>query len=151
MGIWREFKNFAFKGNIIDLAVGIMIGAAFNKIVSALVNDLIMPLIAVLTGKGNRFTDKFLVLTPANDGDTYASLEQARTAGANVLAYGSFIQTVVDFLIIAASIFFAVNLTRKIREKQAEEPAPAAPPAPSTTDKLLMEIRDELRNKSGQA
>ncbi len=150
MKLWNDFKNFAFKGNIIDLAIGLMIGAAFNKIVSALVNDIVMPLIAVLTGKGQKFTDMFIVLGDET-GQTYESLEQARTAGVNVLAWGNFIQTVVDFLIIAAAIFFAVNATRKIREKQAAAPEPAKPAGPSSTDQLLMEIRDELKKNNTRA
>jgi large conductance mechanosensitive channel len=144
MQLWRDFKSFAFKGNVIDLAVAVMIGAAFNKIVTALVNDIIMPLVGVIMGSGAKFTDKFIVLKEAKVGDSYASLEQARAAGANVLAYGDFIQTIVDFLIIAFSIFMAITLTKRIRERQ-EKAETIAPEAPSTTDKLLMEIRDELK------
>jgi large conductance mechanosensitive channel len=142
MGFWQEFKSFAMKGNVIDLAVGVIIGGAFGKIVTALVDDIVMPGIGVLTGKGEKFTDKFYVLTPAKDGDAYASLEQAKTAGANVLAYGHFIQTVVDFLIIAFFIFVAIRALSKLSRK---EEAATPPPGPSSTDKLLMEIRDELK------
>jgi large conductance mechanosensitive channel len=141
MGFWQEFKSFAMKGNVIDLAVGVIIGGAFGKIVTALVDDIVMPAVAMLTGKGEKFDDKFVVLSPAKDGDTYASLEQAKTAGANVLAYGHFVQTVVDFLIIAFFIFLAVRFISKMRKKEA----PEASPGPSTTEKLLTEIRDLLK------
>lgn len=148
MKIWNEFKAFAFKGNVVDLAVAVIIGTAFNKIVSALVDDLIMPMIGYLTGEGTKFTDKFFVLKEAKEGDVYSSLEQARSAGANVLAYGDFIQTVVDFFIIAMSIFLAVRLVTRMRKH--EEKQPAAPPAPTTTEKLLTEIRDELKKGSAR-
>lgn len=142
MGFFQEFKAFAMKGNVIDLAVGVVIGGAFGKIVSAMVDDIIMPFIGLLTG-GQKFTDKFAVLKPAKEGDVYSSLEQAKTAGANVFAYGHFIQTVVDFLIIALCIFIAIRFISKL-EKHKEAVA-AAPPEPSSTDKLLMEIRDSLK------
>lgn len=144
MGFWKDFKGFAMKGNVIDLAVGVIIGAAFGKIVSALVDDIIMPFIALLTGEGNKFYDKFIVLKPAKDGEVYASLEEAKKAGANIFAYGHFIQTIVDFLIIAFFIFIAIRLISRFKEKEEQK---AVPPAPSSTDKLLMEIRDELKNR----
>jgi large conductance mechanosensitive channel len=142
MGFWTEFKSFAMKGNVIDLAVGVIIGAAFGKIVTAMVDDVIMPLVAVFTGKGEKFNDKFLVLKPAKDGDVYASLEQARTAGANVFAYGHFIQTVVDFLIIAFFIFLVIKGINRVKQKEI---TPAL--GPTTTEKLLTEIRDLLKKE----
>lgn len=143
MGFWKEFKAFAVKGNVMDLAVGVIIGAAFGKIVSALVDDVIMPLIALLTGEGTKFYDKYIVLKAAKDGEIYASLEEAKKAGANVFAYGHFIQTIVDFLIIAFFIFIAIRFINRFKEKEEIKAAP--PPGPSSTDKLLMEIRDELK------
>lgn len=147
MSFLKEFKAFALKGNVIDLAVGVVIGAAFGKIVTALVDDVIMPVIGVITGKGNKFTDKFIVLKPAKPGDVYTSLDTAKSAGANVFAYGDFIQTVVNFLIIAFSIFLFVQLFNRLRTKQ-EAAQKAAPPEPSSTDKLLMEIRDQLKKQN---
>lgn len=141
MGFWKEFKTFAMKGNVIDLAVGVIIGGAFGKIVTAMVEDVIMPLVAVFTGKGEKFNDKFLVLKPAKDGDVYASLEQAKAAGANVFAYGHFIQTIVDFMIIAFFIFIVIKGITRVRQKEVE----TAPLGPSATEKLLTEIRDLLK------
>lgn len=150
MGFLQDFKAFALKGNVIDLAVGVIIGGAFGKIVTALVDDIIMPFIGILTGEGSRFTDKFIVLKAGKNGsDTYKSLEAAKTDGANVFAYGDFIQTIVNFLIIAFSIFLFVRLFNRLQRKQ-EEKANAAPPAPSKTETLLAEIRDELK-KNRQA
>jgi large conductance mechanosensitive channel len=144
MSFWKDFKAFAMKGNVIDLAVGVVIGAAFGKIVTALVDDLIMPIIGYMTPKGQKFTDLYTVLKPAKDGDVYTSLEQAKTAGANVFAYGHFIQTIVDFLIIAFFIFLAIRAIQRLQTKKEEAQAPAAP-EPSSTDKLLIEIRDLLK------
>ena len=143
MGFWNDFKSFAMKGNVIDLAVGVIIGGAFGKIVTALVDDMIMPLIGLISGKGEKFTDKFLVLTPAKDGDTYISLEQAKTAGANVFAYGHFIQTVVDFLIIAFFIFLAIRLISRLKKEEDAKPAAG----PTASEKLLTEIRDLLKEE----
>ncbi len=146
MGLMKEFKAFAMRGNVIDLAVGVIIGGAFGKIVAAMVDDVIMPFVGLI-GDGKKFTDKFMVLKPGKDGaDHFASLAEAKAAGANVFAYGDFIQTVVDFLIIAFCIFMFVRLFNSMKKK--EEAAPAAPPAPSPTETLLTEIRDELKKKS---
>ncbi len=142
MGFIKDFKSFAMRGNVMDLAVAVVIGGAFGKIVTALVNDIIMPFIGIITG-GGKFTDRFLVLKPGKEGDTYATLADARAASANVLAYGNFIQTIVDFLIIAFCIFVVIRMMEKMKKK--EEAAPVAPPEPSSTDRLLMEIRDALK------
>lgn len=143
MGFFKEFKSFALKGNVMDLAVGVIIGAAFGKIVSALVDDLLMPLIGLL-GDGKKFTDKFFVLKPGKDGAAeFNSLAEAKAAGANVLAYGDFIQTVVDFFIIAFCIFIIIKFMNSMKKKEEA----AAPAGPSATDQLLMEIRDELKKK----
>lgn len=136
----KEFKEFAMKGNVMDLAVAVVIGGAFGKIVTSLVQDILMPVIGLTTG-GMSFVDKFYAL----DGKTYTALDEARKAGAGVFAYGSFIQSVIDFLIIAFCIFLIVKALNNLRKKEADEPA--TPPAPSTTDKLLMEIRDALQKR----
>ena len=140
MGMLKEFKEFAMKGNVVDLAVAVIIGGAFGKIVSSLVADIIMPLVGLATG-GVSFVDKFYSF----DGKTYASLDEARKAGANVFAYGNFIQSVFDFIIIAFCIFILIKALNNLRKKETE--VVAAPPAPSTTDKLLMEIRDALQKR----
>lgn len=141
MSFIQAFKAFALKGNVVDMAVGVIIGGAFGKIVTSIVNNIIMPPIGVLTG-GMDFTDLKLVLKDAvKEGDQVVS-------EAVTLNYGQFIQDVVDFLIIAFCIFLMVKgiaaLSRKKEEKPAE-PAPA--PEPSAEEKLLTEIRDLLKNK----
>lgn len=143
MGFWADFKAFAMKGNVVDLAVGVIIGGAFGKIVTAMVDDIIMPLIASVSGK-EKFTDKFVILGDAPAGDV-STLEKAKAAGANVLAYGDFIQSIVDFVIVALCIFVALRVMTRLYKKKEAEAAP--PPGPSSTDALLMEIRDELRRK----
>lgn len=143
MGFWGEFKSFAMKGNVIDLAVGVIIGGAFGKIVTAMVDDVIMPLVALATGESTNFGDMFLVLSPGKDGGTYTSLEQAKTAGANVFAYGHFVQTVVDFLIIAFFIFLAIKGINRMKREKVE----TAPLGPTATEKLLTEIRDLLKQQ----
>lgn len=141
MSFIQDFKAFALKGNVVDMAVGVIIGGAFGKIVTSIVNNIIMPPIGVLTG-GMDFTDLKLVLKDAvKEGDQVVS-------EAVTINYGQFIQDVVDFLIIAFCIFLMVKgiavLSRKKEEKPAE-PAPA--PEPSAEEKLLTEIRDLLKNK----
>ena len=133
VGLLKEFKEFALKGNVIDLAVGVIIGGAFGKIVSSLVNDLLMPAIGVLLG-GVNFTELKYVITPAS-GDIAES----------AIYYGSFIQSVVDFIIIALAVFFFIKLLY-IRKKKVEE-APPAPPAPSQEAARLEEIRDLLKDR----
>lgn len=142
MGFFQDFKAFAMRGNVMDLAVGVVIGGAFGKIVTAMVDDILMPIIGMATG-GQKFDDKFMVLKAAKDGDVYTSLAQAKEAGANVFAYGHFIQTIVDFLIIAFCIFLVVRAMARMQKEK--ETAPPAPAEPSSTDKLLMEIRDALK------
>ena len=129
--MFKEFKEFAFKGNVIDLAVGVIIGGAFGKIVTSLVDDVLMPAIGVLLG-GISFTDLKYVITPAVG-------EAAEVA----LSYGSFIQSIVDFLIVAFSIFLFVKLISRKKKKEDK----AAPPAPSAEAVLLEEIRDLLKSK----
>ena len=137
MSMMSEFKEFALKGNVMDMAVGIIIGGAFGKIVASLVNDLLMPLVGLATG-GVSFADLYTAL----DGNTYESLAAAEEAGAAIFKYGAFIQSAIDFLIIAFVIFMMVKAMNNMRKK--EEEAPAAPPEPSDEVKLLTEIRDSL-------
>ncbi|MCD6064236.1 MAG: mscL [Flavipsychrobacter sp.] len=143
MGFWQEFRQFAMKGNVIDLAVGVIIGGAFGRIVIALVDDVIMPLVAAATRSDMNVADKFVVLSPGKgkEGVIYSSLEQAKAAGANVFAWGHFLQTVVDFMIIAFFIFLAIKAINRMKKERVE----TAPLGPSSTDKLLMEIRDLLK------
>lgn len=125
-----EFKEFAMKGNVMDMAVGVIIGGAFGKIVSSLVDDVLMPAVGMLTGNVD-FTNLTAKIGTGED--------------AAVLKYGVFIQNVVDFLIVALCIFFVIKLMNKLLKKKAEEPAPE--PEPSNEEKLLGEIRDLLKNK----
>ncbi|OLU12918.1 large-conductance mechanosensitive channel [Pseudomonas sp. PA15(2017)] len=134
MSIINEFKAFAVKGNVVDMAVGIIIGAAFGKIVSSFVGDVIMPPLGLLIG-GVDFSDLAITLKAAQ-GDIPAV----------VLAYGRFIQTVIDFVIVAFAIFMGVKAINRLKREEAA--APSVPPAPSTQEVLLTEIRDLL--KSGQ-
>ena len=149
MGLIKEFKEFAMKGNVVDLAVGVIIGAAFGKIVTSMVQDILMPPISKVTG-GVSFTDKFIILDQAKVGtNAVNTLAQAKATGAPVLAYGNFLQNVFDFLIVAFCIFMVVkgiNTLRRRFEKQ-EAAAPPAPPAPTPTEALLVEIRDELKKQ----
>ena len=131
MSMMSEFKSFAMRGNVMDMAVGIVIGGAFGKIVSSFVNDVLMPPIGMMMG-GVDFNDLAVVLKEAS-GDVAAV----------TLNYGSFIQTVVDFLIIAFAIFMVVKAMNNMKKK--EEAAPAAPPKPSAEEVLLTEIRDALK------
>ena len=142
MGFISEFKEFAVKGNVMDMAVGVIIGGAFGKIVSSLVDDVLMPLLGKVTG-GISFVDLFVTL---GDGE-YQSLAAAKEAGAAVLAYGQFIQNVVDFLIVAFCIFLMLKGINKFNRKKEEAPAPAEEPAPTKEEVLLTEIRDLLKNK----
>ncbi|MFI5195680.1 MAG: large conductance mechanosensitive channel protein MscL [Chitinophagales bacterium] len=143
MSFLKDFKAFAMKGSVIDLAVGVIIGGAFGKIVTAMVEDIIMPAVGVITGKGQMFVDKFIVLKPAKEGDIYKSLDEAKKAGANIFAYGHFIQTIFDFLIVAFFIFLVIQLMARMRKKE-DAAEKAKVPEPSSTDKLLTEIRDRL-------
>lgn len=145
MGMLKEFKEFAMRGNVVDMAVGVVIGGAFGKIVTSLVNDVIMPPIGVLLG-GADFKDLKCVLQEA-----VLDAEGAVTTPEVTLNYGAFLQTIIDFLIVALAIFFLIkginklsNLKKK-EEEAAAEPAPAPEPEPSAEEKLLTEIRDLLK------
>jgi len=138
MSLIKEFKEFAIKGNAVDMAVGIVIGGAFGKIISSLVNDVIMPPIGRLLGSVD-FTSLFINL----GAEKFASLAEAKAAGAPTLNYGSFIQTIVDFTIVAMAIFSMIKAMNMLRKKEAEQPV--EPPPPSEDIVLLREIRDSLK------
>jgi len=141
MGFIKEFKEFAMKGNVMDMAVGVIIGGAFGKIVTSLVADILMPIISICTG-GMDFTNLFVNLS---DDTKYATLAAAQEAGANVFAWGQFCQNIIDFLIVAFCIFMMIKAMNKLNRKK-EEPAPEAPAGP-TQEELLTEIRDLLKQK----
>ena len=136
MGFMKEFKDFAVKGNVVDMAVGVIIGGAFGKIVTSLVNDVVMPVIGVFTG-GIDFTSLFVPL----DGNTYATLAEAEEAGAAVLKYGNFISQIVDFLIIALVIFIVVKklMTIKKKEEPVVEEAPTTKVCPFCKSEISIE------------
>jgi large conductance mechanosensitive channel len=144
MSFFKEFKEFATKGNVIDLAVGVIIGAAFGKIVSSLVDNIFMPVLGILTGKVD-FKEKFVQLDYSKG--TAGTLEAAKTAGIPVVSYGVFIQNCIDFVIMAFCIFLLVKFINRLTRKKEEAPAPAAAPEPTREEKLLMEIRDVLKSK----
>ena len=133
-----EFKAFIARGSVLDLAVGVLIGAAFGKIISSLTDDIIMPFISLITGGGVDFTSKYFVLGGGEKITAGMSLVAAKAAGANVLAWGSFVTAFINFLILAFVIFMIVRQANKIM--------PPPPAGPSDVD-LLTEIRDELRKK----
>jgi large conductance mechanosensitive channel len=136
----KEFKEFIMKGNVLDLAVGVVIGAAFGKIVESLVKDVIMPPIGLLMG-GVDFANKFAVLKEGTTPGPYATVEVAQKAGAVTWNYGLFVNTILAFIIVAFAIFMMVKAYNKT--KKAEPPAPPAPPAEDVL--LLREIRDSLK------
>ena len=133
MGMLKEFKTFAMRGNVMDMAIGIIIGGAFGKIVSSFVADVIMPPIGILLG-GVDFSNLAITLKQGTEGVAPVTIN-----------YGVFINTVIDFVIIAFAIFLAIKAMNSMKKKEEEKPA--APPAPSKEEVLLTEIRDELRKK----
>ena len=138
MSLAKEFKEFIARGNVIDLAVGVVIGAAFGKIVASLVSDIVMPPIGLITGKID-FSSLFINLSAK----PYAKLIDAQKDNAPVIAYGNFINTVIQFLIVAACIFLIVKVVNRLKREQEA----AAPPAPPRSEVLLEEIRDVLKSK----
>ena len=141
----REFKEFAMRGNVIDMAVGIIIGAAFGTIVTSLVNDVMMPPVGLALG-GVDFSNMFVVLREGTKAaGPYASLADAKAAGAVTLNYGVFFNAIVSFIIVAFAIFMVVKAANTLKQEQAE--APAAPPAPTKDQVLLTEIRDLLKSR----
>lgn len=127
--MWKEFRAFALKGNVLDLAIGVIIGAAFGGIVTSLVNDILMPVVGLLVGGIDLKEMQFQY------GDT-------------ILKYGAFLQTVIDFFIVSFSIFLFVKGINKLKRKEKEAPKPEAPPAPSKEEELLAEIRDLLKQRA---
>lgn len=136
----KEFKEFAVKGNVMDMAIGIIIGAAFGTIVKSLVADIIMPVVGLITG-GVDFTNVFITLS----GETHATLEAAKEAGAVTMNIGVFLNGVIAFLIVAWCMFLIVKAMNRL--KREEEEAPAEPPEPPRSEVLLEEIRDALKAK----
>lgn len=137
----KEFRDFAMRGNVLDMAIGVIIGGAFGKIVSSLVSDVLMPPIGLLMGKVD-FSSLFLNLS----GPPQPSLAAAKAAGAPTLNYGVFLQSVFDFIIIAFVIFMLVKQVNRFK-KEAPPAAPAPPAGPTNEEKLLMEIRDALKGR----
>ncbi len=142
MSMVKEFRTFVMRGNVLDMAVGIIIGGAFGKIVSSLVSDMLMPPLGKLMGNVD-FSSLFVVLGPQQ----FASLADAKQAGAATINYGVFINTIIDFVIVAFAIFLLIKGVNAMHRRQAAQAAPAAPPAPSAEEKLLTEIRDLLKER----
>ena len=141
VGFIREFKDFAVKGNAVEMAGGIVIGAAFGKIVSSIVGDIVMPIVGKLTGNVD-FANLFVVLGEGS----YKTLAEAKAAGVATVNYGVFINTIIDFIIVAFAIFLVIRAMHRLRKKEAAAPAPAAAPAAPPADvQLLTEIRDLLK------
>ena len=140
MGMLKEFRDFAMKGNVMDLAIGVIIGGAFGKITTSLVNDVMMPVLGLVLGKIN-FANLFVAL----NGESYPSVQAAKDAGAPIITYGLFINVVVDFVIVAFALFLVVKALNNLKKKQEAAPAPAAPAAPPADVVLLTEIRDLLK------
>jgi large conductance mechanosensitive channel len=138
--VWKEFRDFALRGNVVDMAVGIIIGAAFGKVVSSLVDNLLMPPIGQLLGKVD-FSDLFIDLS----GTGYPTLAAAKEAGAATLSYGLFVNAAVNFIIVAFALFMVVKAMSAVRARAEKPQAPAAPPPPPPEVALLGEIRDLLR------
>jgi large conductance mechanosensitive channel len=136
----KEFREFIMRGNVVDLAIAVVIGAAFGAIVSSLVKDIIMPIIGYALG-GVDFTNMFIVL----GGGSYATLAEAQKAGAATINYGLFLNTIITFLVVALAMFFVVKAINSMKRKEAA--APAAPPAPTKEEQLLTEIRDLLKER----
>jgi large conductance mechanosensitive channel len=141
--MFKEFRDFALRGNVVDLAIGVIIGAAFGAIVSSLVDDVFMPVIGLILGRID-FSNLFFVLGDIPSGVTVTSVATAKAAGVATLAYGLFINAVVKFTIVAFVLFLVVKGINRVRKKEAAAPA-AAPPAPTKEELLLTEIRDALR------
>jgi len=140
--MFKEFKDFAVKGNVLDMAVGIIIGAAFGTVVKSLVSDVVMPPIGMLLG-GVDFSNLFATVQEGSVAGPYETLAAAQEAGAVTINYGVFANEIITFLIVAFAVFMMVRSFNKL--KKAEEEAPAAPPAPSAEENLLGEIRDLLK------
>lgn len=143
MSFLSEFKAFAVKGNVIDLAVGVIIGGAFGKIVSSLVDDIMMPIISLLTGKVDFSNLFFVIWRPDGAPETFNTLKAAKDAGATAIGYGLFINAAVQFTIVAFAIFILVKQINRLKREEAHKPDTS----PSRTEVLLEQIRDELKKK----
>jgi large conductance mechanosensitive channel len=141
--MFKEFKEFAMKGNVVDMAVGIIIGAAFGAIVNSLVTDIVMPIIGVATG-GLDFSSRYLLLKDGTPAGPYATVAAAKAAGAVTINIGAFISLVLNFVIVAFVLFMVIKGMNQIRRRQPAPPPPA-PPAPTNEERLLGEIRDLLK------
>ena len=143
--MFKEFRDFALKGNVMDLAIGVIIGAAFGAIVSSVVDDLFMPIVGLILN-GIDFSNLFIIISNPNN-IAVPSVAAAKAAGIATLNYGLFINAVVKFTIVAFVLFLVVKGVNRLRRQEAAAPAPAAPPAPTTEEKLLMEIRDAIKSQ----
>ena len=143
----KEFKEFAVKGNVLDMAVGIIIGAAFGTIIKSLVDDVLMPPIGMLLG-GVDFKEFYLTLSQGTTAGPYATLAAAQEAGAVTINYGLFLNAVISFLIVAFAIFMVVKSFNKMKKAEEAPAPPPAPPEPTAEEKLLSEIRDLLKAKA---
>ena len=144
MSIVQEFKEFAVKGNMMDLAIGVIIGGAFGKIVDSLVKDIFMPFISWIIGGDVDFSQWFVVL--GDNPNNLTSMAELEAAGINLLTYGNFITILINFLLLAIVVFMLVKMINRLRRQ--EEAAPAVPPADPEDIKLLREIRDQLKSKN---
>lgn len=139
----KEFREFLMRGNVLDLAVAVIIGGAFTAIVNSLVNDIIMPILGLLTG-GINFNSLYINLS----GKSFASYADAKAAGAAVIGYGAFIQAIITFVLIALVVFLIIKAVNAAMTRKQEAPAPPAPPAPTKEELLLTEIRDLLAKQT---
>ena len=139
MGFFSDFKASLMKGDVLSLATAVVIGGAFGKVVGSAVDDIIMPMVGLLTG-GVDFTTKFIAL----NGESYVNLDAAKTAGAAVITYGNLVQAIINFVIIALFVFVVLRAAEKMKKKEEAAPAPAAPAGP-TQEELLTQIRDLLK------
>lgn len=142
MGFFKDFKKFMMKGDIIALSTAVVMGTAFNSIVSSVVDNLLMPIIGIITA-GADFSQQFIAL----DGGSYATLQEAQEQEAAVLTYGNVIQAIIYFVIVSFFIFLVLRAYERTKKKQEEAPAPPTPKGP-TQEELLIEIRDELRKQN---
>ncbi len=145
MNLLKEFKDFAFKGNLIDMAVGIIIGSAFGTVMKSLVDDIFMPILGMMTG-GVNFSDKFLLLGTVPSGKTITTIAQAKEAGLAVLTYGNFISAFISFLLVALAIFIVIIKVVGTLTKTKPAPTPSAVPEPTNEERML-ELLKQIRDK----
>jgi large conductance mechanosensitive channel len=146
----KEFRDFALRGNVLDLAVGFIIGAAFTAIVNSLVNDILMPLLGLITG-GIDFSNQFVVLSPHAEGATYATLAAAQEAGAVTINYGLFINAIISFLLVALALFFVIRSMNRLMKAREQTPDATTPPEPTNEEQqlaVLEQIRDLMSEQT---